>query len=941
MRNFVKVLLLGTILVSTSNVWAITREEAIAIGAMRNPAYAQYLKNSPKSSASTGAGKTATTQPMYSLDVAASTVRTLHPGAKDIKFDSKNGRYTATVNGRQVSGDYNPATNQVNMGAYTGVYAQRAGSGSAVTSAGERTEVHPNIAGGTDTFIINEDGVPTQVTVRDKDGNITGTYGNAGNDSLVRRLNAGRALTAARNAVGAESPAPGTTPAATPNAKDIDIVRNTSLPMSEREAAAARLNSEIGYYNLPDDVQRIYNAKSNETLQENIRKALDPNLSAEEREMAAHQVNNELGYYNMPEDVKKVYDGKIEAPKTEAPKEKGPGFWDNVRSWAKQNLDSFKNKISTTDPNTGVISSERGKALGLDALFNLDRTPTKDGGSVFTLSGEDNDKLGKVFGINIDKNGNITKLGSNSDADNKVADAVINLDKSAQISKADGALISATKDHVNALNEELTGLREQLKGASGAEKSALKEQIKEREAELKEANSKLLKQQTDALKNASQRVTDATALQGAVADRTAQHLAAAGIGKDSALGSALLSGKTTSDEFRSAIADAANKVQPEFHPDTTSNESLVRDLKFGAGVADAQMKGALRDAGVAEVFKPDGSYDYDAMRAGAKGNDDLMGKIDQSEKMNDLLNQANYLNNNEEQCKNDGAAMSAANGALEDANKDLATQQGDSVPQIPQTLKVWDVVQTALEILANEKSDNKVNENKEVIVQAGDIGEAVAAEDATELADIDMAQLGKTAAGAAALTQQLLQAAQIDLDLLSTTVKKTETEEKKKEDPLYATFEAGMTTSGLGYNNTNDDENTEDSDTDDDGGDELTPEQAGYIQEIQSRRQKLLAQYANAGVLISEGMNAISNAFMDRAKALVDFANAQNPPTETGSFGLVQDVGRYVLLETLRGAALSAVQMGVQGASLLNAQDVTPPSAGSTDGDNNGEGDNK
>ena len=67
-------------------------------------------------------------------------------------------------------------------------------------------------------------------------------------------------------------------------------------------------------------------------------------------------------------------------------------------------------------------------------------------------------------------------------------------------------------------------------------------------------------------------------------------------------------------------------------------------------------------------------------------------------------------------------------------------------------------------------------------------------------------------------------------------------------------------------------------------------------------------------------MNAISNTFAERAKVLETAGAATG--TEAQAFVLAQDAGRYVLFETLRGLALSSVQMGVQASRLLFENDI-------------------
>ena len=99
---------------------------------------------------------------------------------------------------------------------------------------------------------------------------------------------------------------------------------------------------------------------------------------------------------------------------------------------------------------------------------------------------------------------------------------------------------------------------------------------------------------------------------------------------------------------------------------------------------------------------------------------------------------------------------------------------------------------------------------------------------------------------------------------------------------------------------------------------EATPDEKA--REITRRRTDLLRQYSNAAIQISEGMNAISSRFMDRATRMTEAIASAS--TEAAAYGVAQDAGRYVLLETLRGLALTSAQMGVQAARLLNEYEV-------------------
>ena len=97
-----------------------------------------------------------------------------------------------------------------------------------------------------------------------------------------------------------------------------------------------------------------------------------------------------------------------------------------------------------------------------------------------------------------------------------------------------------------------------------------------------------------------------------------------------------------------------------------------------------------------------------------------------------------------------------------------------------------------------------------------------------------------------------------------------------------------------------------------------TPERKARA--IQQRRGNLLKQYTFAAIRISEGMNAISSRFIDRAETLRAMMNTAS--TESAAYGAAQDAARYALFETLRGLALTSAQMGVQASRLLYDQEV-------------------
>ncbi len=94
------------------------------------------------------------------------------------------------------------------------------------------------------------------------------------------------------------------------------------------------------------------------------------------------------------------------------------------------------------------------------------------------------------------------------------------------------------------------------------------------------------------------------------------------------------------------------------------------------------------------------------------------------------------------------------------------------------------------------------------------------------------------------------------------------------------------------------------------------------VQECLRGYRKLFANtVALSGQMISEGSNAISSKFYERAET---FANANNG-LGTGSLGamsVINDAERYPYFEMVRGTALSAVQLGVKEAGTLFELDI-------------------
>ena len=226
-----------------------------------------------------------------------------------------------------------------------------------------------------------------------------------------------------------------------------------------------------------------------------------------------------------------------------------------------------------------------------------------------------------------------------------------------------------------------------------------------------------------------------------------------------------------------------------------------------------------------------------------------------------------------------------------------------------------DLVRMALEILAVTEAENDLSVQEEINVKSADVKDEIGEVEDTALAVDDMgedASSASTVVGAASTVADLLSAAVVDLNLLS--------EDVEIEVPeVVKTYSAGGTTP-MGSQTGPTPTAPETPQKEDEPEDTTDPISEAKRQEIERRRDELMGQYVNAAIQVAEGMNAISNKFLDRAAILAAFSGSVQ--TEAAAFGLAQDVGRYVLLETLRGVALSSIQMGVQATRLLKEQTV-------------------
>ena len=162
------------------------------------------------------------------------------------------------------------------------------------------------------------------------------------------------------------------------------------------------------------------------------------------------------------------------------------------------------------------------------------------------------------------------------------------------------------------------------------------------------------------------------------------------------------------------------------------------------------------------------------------------------------------------------------------------------------------------------------------------------------------AMSGTSIGGAAGAMINLLKSALIDLSLLSEEIEKGKQQEMKGA----VQAQTGKSQSGVDASETGVvSETTQNLST-------------SEYKEIKRRRNLLLAEWATAATQIGEGSNAISSDFYSRSAAFSAAANAASG--SLGGINAITDTDRFVLFEQTRAAALSAIELGLQGAVNLN-----------------------
>lgn len=250
----------------------------------------------------------------------------------------------------------------------------------------------------------------------------------------------------------------------------------------------------------------------------------------------------------------------------------------------------------------------------------------------------------------------------------------------------------------------------------------------------------------------------------------------------------------------------------------------------------------------------------------------------------------------------------SADQAKEVADKAAKEQAAKEVEKVlSKTILSFNYIQYALLIAESLKGNEIDDATKEVTVKGAEPmqqsqGSQGGGASLAPLPSSEMA--GTTIAGAASAMVALLDLGKIDLSLLSTDIEKPE--EKKRAPAVRASSSASQADVSASEVQTQSESQAKKMNT---------QEQ----REIMHRRALLLSEWAAAALQIGEGSNAISSDFYARAAGFG--AAASGAQGSMGGINTITDSDRFVLFELTRGAALSAVQLGLQGAENLNALD--------------------
>jgi len=242
----------------------------------------------------------------------------------------------------------------------------------------------------------------------------------------------------------------------------------------------------------------------------------------------------------------------------------------------------------------------------------------------------------------------------------------------------------------------------------------------------------------------------------------------------------------------------------------------------------------------------------------------------------------------------------------------------------------WDPIQSYMVWIMPKYQNQTVDEFKQVIIDAADIGDAMGAIDQTAMNEVGDGVNANTPSSAVAYSVALLQNVPIDVARwIDTKVEEEAAEEttptpEPEETPTAPTIptatviSSDITNSGVAPEITPpepEEEKKEEEETTEEVEEVAQEDKDSYKVEILARRMELARQYANAGVQIAEGMNAISEDFPARAQLLLVQLNAA--PDYASAIGALSDIVREDLAETLRATALSSAELGVAASQVL------------------------
>ncbi len=236
-------------------------------------------------------------------------------------------------------------------------------------------------------------------------------------------------------------------------------------------------------------------------------------------------------------------------------------------------------------------------------------------------------------------------------------------------------------------------------------------------------------------------------------------------------------------------------------------------------------------------------------------------------------------------------AVAAAEAETSKELGDKAATVKETTQLLPEKTLVFNVPEYALGILEALEAVKTDDATKEVKVKAQEFQESQGAQFESKLVKVEENPMSATTvASAVTVMRSLLKNNKIDLGLLSVDLKD------------------GTTTKASGLRGSASQAAIGNSGPTGPGSSLTTRERL----EVKRRRNLLLGEWAAAATQIGEGSNAISKAFYDRVS---DFAQAANNATGTlGGLSAMNDSDRFVLFEITRGAALSAIELGLKGA---------------------------